>query len=291
MLFEDLCSIDLITPIERAIATGHMPPPNTEGKIQLENAWDPERNWVDVCYDPNRRCDLWLDVIFRYYRIVPRGCRSCWKVTVRPKTLKQLMDVSEIQHKRNINAKSGIEKRDYTGNKGGYAAFWYAPLDGGLKGGRELYDLVKKDLKDTGLEPSLKRGCTEMEMAYNPSSKWDEIAKNNGWDAREDILNDFFIKGKRVEEPILVYKTHSLISWMKYAKAHGDPTIVEFMEEHNLVRPVEHYHQSGNHSAINFESSWGNNGKNNNRPDDAEDEKKNSGSKHGEKEGGKISLL
>ena len=264
-LYEDLMTIDVIGPVENAISLGKLPPPNTEGKIALENAWSPERNWVDVKYDLNRRCDAWLGIYFEYYKFIPKGCRNCWKVCARPRNLKELMVVSEIQHKTGRCSKSGIEKREYTGNQGGYGSFWYADIDKGLEGGRELYDLVVKDLEGTGLKPTLKRGCTELEVQYHPSSDWDKMAEENGWDKMEKLLDMFFVKGKQVKEPIMFYKTHSLISWIKYAKAHGDPSVAEFIDQDSNVPKMEQYHQGGKHSNMNFKSTWGENGKDNNK--------------------------
>jgi len=264
-LYEDLMMIDVIGPIEEAINSGELPQPGTDGKIHLENAWHPDRNWVDVKYDLNRRCDIWIGIYFKLYKFIPIGCRNCWKVCARPRNLKELMVVSEIQHKTNRNSKSGIEKRNYTGNQGGYSSFWYADMEKGLSGGRELYDLVVKDLEGTGLKPILKRGCTELEIKYHPSSNWDKLAEENGWDKMERLLDMFFVKGGQVKEPVMFYKTHSLISWIKYAKAHGDPSVAEFIDQDSNVPKMEHYHQGGKHSVNNFKSTWGENGKDNNK--------------------------
>ena len=265
-LYEDLRSVDLIKPIEKAIRSGEIPQPNTKGKIVLENAWHPQRNWVDVKYDLNRRCDLWWGIYFEHYKFIPKGCRNCWKVVVKPRNLKELFLISDIQHKTQRNSKAGIEKREYTGNQGGYSAFWYADLDKGLKDGRRLFEDVSKDLKDvTDLKPILKRGCTEMEIKFSPSSKWDEFAEEGKWDVLESRLDDFFVKGSQVEEPILVFKTHSLISWIEYALAHGDPSVAEFIDQDSNVPKPETYHQGGKHSVNNFKSTWGENGKDNNK--------------------------
>ena len=290
-LYEDLMDIDLIRPIEKAIRAGSMPQPSTDGKIHLENAWHPQRSWVDVKYDLERRCDAWFGIYFEHYNFVPRGCRNCWKVTVKPRNLKELFLISDIQHKTQRNSKAGIEKREYTGNQGGYSAFWYADLHKGLKDGRRLYDDVCKDLKDvTDLKPILKRGCTEMEITFSPSSKWDEFAEERKWDALEKRLDNFFVKGSQVTSPILEYKTHSLISWIEYAKAHGDPSVVEFMDQDSNVSKMEQYHQSGKNSNVNFKSTWGKDGKDNNGFVNAESADKSNG-KLGEEEDRKISIV
>lgn len=287
-LYEDLVSIDIIEPIEEALRKGNLPLPNTEGKIILENAWHPHRTWVDVNYDLNRRCDIWHGIYFEYYRMIPKGCRNCWKVTLKPRNLKELFLISDVQHKTQRNSKAGLEKRDYTGNMGGYSAFWYGDLKKGLEGGRELYDLVCKDLEGiTDLKPVLKRGCTEMEIAFKDSSKWDDIAEEREWDKREKQLDDFFVFGKQVEKPILVYKTNSLLKWIKYAKDHGDPTVAEFIEQNSNVPKPETYHQGGKHSNMNFKSTWGEDGKDNNKPKRADKKR----DRLGEKESGKISVI
>ncbi len=256
-LYEDLASIDLIGPAERAMRAGDIPYPSCDGRVHLDNVVFPERYWVDVQFDLSRRCEVWSPIYFKVYGIIPIGCRNCWKISARPRTLKELFEVSDIQHRTNRNSKSGVEMRPHTGNQGGYSSFWYAPLDGGLEGGRELYKLVKEDLKDTDLKPVLKRGCTEMEIGKPPSSDWDDFAKNEKWDLKEDLLNAFYVFGEQVQVSHTVFKVHSLLAWIKYARAHGDPTVGEYIDEdEHKVKKLEAYHQGGKFSNMNFKSTW-----------------------------------
>ena len=124
-------------------------------------------DWLFLCDEQDtRKCHLYMDVIFPKYGFIPAKCHECWKVVVRPKTLKELFTVKDIQWRLGYKGKCGTDVRKYT--FGPYGAYWY---NDSLEEGLGKLALVREALVGTGMTATLKRGCTEFE-AYKPSREW-----------------------------------------------------------------------------------------------------------------------
>lgn len=264
-LYEELDFIDILTPVQGLLKRQQIKL-ELDGTIDIgELIFTGDRPWINCLPEPNRRCGTWLSFYFKYYRIVPRGCRNCWKVcfTGRIKdgwTLDDLFKLREVQDKLGIPGKCGVERRAYTGALGSYRAFWYAPLGGGLAEARQVYREVKKAMgslrgvRNRKSELILKRGCTEMEHLYHPSSTWDRLAEERAWDLRESLLNasvrDEYASDK---EPTAQVKQTERI-WIEYAFEHGDSTYMNY-KEGPMVPPHELYQESS-HADNDFRSTW-----------------------------------
>lgn len=232
--------------------------------------------WVYVCPDDSKDCGFWHQVIFDTYGLFPLGCLDCWKVVVRPKTVKQLFALheyqdSEYKYSRTKNGtpagycKCGIELRKYVhGNYGGY--FYNSSLEEGL----QCYEKVRADItKYIGADISvtLKRACTEYELKYGDSSRWEELLEKGSYEDKDgnvitvpplDVLKQKIeaIKlnvsmtaedmqaeeGYNVQQPGYV-KIHVMRSWLERAYDVGDPTALEFNEGGKLYyTPPVTYH-------------------------------------------------
>lgn len=257
-LYEDLCKIDVLRPILHEFENKRFRMLRN-GKIGwMSRAYiEPNSPWKFAKVSPERDCSKWLDVYHKYYQIIPKSCRSCWKVSYRPKSLSELMRIYKLQVEMGKPAKCGIETRPLTGNRGGYGSFWYVPLDGGLKTARGLYEIVREKLMSLFLENpnnlgskpgkklSLKRGCTEMEhstvrLGLGGSDTWDKGAKH--YDAIEAVLDETFLKVKiqqNVEPEIM--KIHTERMWIEWAYEHGDKTYHEFSEKGSFPLPLVNY--------------------------------------------------
>jgi hypothetical protein len=269
-LYEQLSEVDILQPLLPGFQQRKLKL-FSDGKIHWEASLDPNWPWLSGRICPQRLCSKWHEIYFAYCRIIPRGCRNCWKVTFKPETLVELMKVYQLQQETDIPGKCGVETRAWTGNLGGYSSFWYAPLDGGLKQARELHELLRTKLTtllqtDVKNFVSLKRGCTEMEhhsvrVGLGGSDKWDEGAKH--FDMIEDLLNATFVDPdvEKMEEPT-IFKIHVRKAWIEWAAEHGDMTYLQFTDG-KFNPEIVGYHGSV-HSERDFRTTWKEEGGNGN---------------------------
>ena len=242
-LYEELLKIDVIGPIAGALKE-RSPWIDPHGKIHLYQQIIPGHPWLYVLMPEvsERLCGVWHQVYFDLYKIVPKGCRFCWKVVWTGTTLDQLFRMVKLQEEMGLEAKCGTETRPWSGKLGTYRGFWYSPLSGGLDGGRELYKkIVDKFAKDKvvgGTELILKRGCTEMEQFFSPSDSWDVLVGKGNWDGIEDMLNGVWIPPFAIPQrgPLNIC---TQIGWIQYGWEHRDPTVVRKYPNKYLDNPLK----------------------------------------------------
>ena len=188
--FEGLQHLDVIEPVATELGKGIYVINKNDKLAPRQYSKPPDWVWIKQDLKPERKCHIWMDVYFTYYRIIPKGCRHCWKVVVTMDHLSKLFKMVEIQEGMGLHSKCGMERRTYAATRNSYLAFWYAPLGGGLRGGRQLYKTVKEHLEkewpDGGWTIMLKRGCTEMQQGLR-SDEWDRHAAH--FDTVEQLLD------------------------------------------------------------------------------------------------------
>ncbi len=274
-LYEQLSEVDILQPLLPGFKQRKFKL-YSDGKIHWETSLDPNWPWLSGRICPQRLCSKWQEIYFAYCRIIPRGCRNCWKVTFKPETLAELDKVYHLQQEMSVPAKCGVETRAWTGNLGGYASFWYAPLEGGLKQAREVHRLVNTKLEslfpDRALDAplsegvKLKRGCTEMEYysvraGMGGSDKWEDGAEH--FDMVEDLLNATFVDPdvEKMEEPT-IFKIHVRKAWIEWAAEHGDTTYLQFTD--GKFNPEIVGYDGSAHSERDFRTTWEKEGGNGN---------------------------
>lgn len=244
--YEWCLDADIISHVRSLLETRGFKLRDADGKIVCERHLGWNTPWHHVRYHPDVNCGLWKNVMFDTVfkpegkKYVPSGCQNCWKVVVRPKTLKQLFAVLEMQKRLGFPSKCGIENRDYVfGDYGGY--FYNVGLDAGL----EKYRIVRNAVdeteylgKDVGV--ILKRACTEYELFCGPSSKWAE--PNEDQLSLEKLINRWFNY-----EAIQFNQTDACIAfvhrnWIEFAWDRGDETVYEFTGGKPLHPKLETYH-------------------------------------------------
>ena len=195
------------------------------GGIELQVFDMHDTPWYFVRPDVERGCTLWQNIIFPAFnkQLVPIRCHSCWKVVVRPRTLRELFQLAKFQEKCEFHCKCGIERRSYvSANYGGY--FYFNSMQEGL----DALDLIREQVAkkiSPGVSVNLKRGCTEFEQA---------IPNSNNWAIREDQAE----VEKRILSEVSLSKTYDGQSssqvlnvkrrWVEFACEHGDLTYMEF---------------------------------------------------------------
>lgn len=101
--------------------------------------------WIYVKPAGDARCDIFHRIFFNVLNMIPSRCRICWKVVVRPQTLKELFELYEIQREMGVPCKCGTEHRLTT--KGLYGGYFYCTSkEEGLARYSEVREIVDKRL-------------------------------------------------------------------------------------------------------------------------------------------------
>ena len=193
--------------------------------------------WIMVNNDGTRECDFYKQVE-AIYGFIPPPCMECWKVVVFPKTLKQLMQVLQIEMRMTdanpyCFCKCGIEMRpDVERNYGGY--FYTSGINEGLIRLTQVREELKKVFgENSEVKAILKRACTEYERAHGPSDKWDELVTDKHRGIWKKLNEVFALTKKHTRQPEII-KKHVLTLWLNHAISIGDPSIKEFNDGKNF---------------------------------------------------------
>lgn len=257
-IYDHLRAHDVISQLKPLLDGGGYQMRLVDGKIEIKNPqMARETPWVHVKHEPGFNCGLWHQIIFDLVsmrlpekeRFVPRHCQNCWKVVVKPRTLKQLFNLLEIQKRLDRPAKCGIEPRKSVhGLYGGY--FYNKGQDRGLECYQVVYQALKEndatkplldEIDDAGKTTRiiLKRGCTEFEHAVGPSDQWAITDEQN---VVEDLIERYMV----VDEMNLRQPDHLIWSikrrWIEFAWENGDPTYALYTGGKPIYPPYVTYH-------------------------------------------------
>lgn len=234
-LYEELKGRDLIAAIEPMLKAGVLELRHSDGKVvpcMLKHTWD--TLWLHHRPSYRHNCFIWKDVIFENVimrvlpptrRFVPSSCMDCYKVVVRPRTLKELFTLAQVQYELDHASKCGIEVRHSV--RGNYGGYFY---NRGLAEGKACYEMVRKAV-DERISPEitvlLKRSCTEMEHGVGPSDVWAVTPEQQHF---EQLIESRFA----MDIPVLVQqnhlKEHVQRRWIEEAYKFGDPTVDEYID-------------------------------------------------------------
>lgn len=169
---------------------------------------------------------------------VPIRCMNCWKVVAKPRTLKELYLILDIQKEMDMYSKCGIEERLYTA--GHYGAYWYSTTkEAGLECYKEVRDRV--NIISPYIPVILKRGCTEYEFGMNgPSDKWKMF---DGQVKFEEYIKSKIELMVANEGQSLFLKKMVMENWNAFAHSRGDLSYTEFNEGQLLYPQYVTYHK------------------------------------------------
>jgi len=234
--------------MEPLLRNGGLQIRESDGKLERQTAglgWDTPWHHVKHAYEKD--CATWHQILFNMIssklpevnQFTPIGCQRCWKVVVRPKTLKQLFILEDLQFRLNHPSKCGIEVRPTV--HGLYGGYFY---NTGFRPGCECYKMVRKAVdEEEGLGKEinvfLKRGCTEMEHLCGDSRLWHPTEYQA---AIEQLVDRYMTKDDvvRGQPDHLVYHIHR--KWIEFAYTWGDPTYKEYTDGKPLHKPYVTFH-------------------------------------------------
>jgi len=194
--------------------------------------------WIFTKQAPWMNCALWHQIYFNELKIIHSKCFECFKVVVRPETVKELFGVLEQMEFMGLPGKCGIEPREYV--KHLYGAYFYCR---GLDEGKYIYQLVKETM-EREIRPDisviLKRGCTEFELMHGDSKKYEQKEYDKKMEA---LLEEY------VDVPIYTFeqpeylKTHIKKMWLMFAYKNNDKTCLEYNDGEDYIAQPTTYHE------------------------------------------------
>ena len=229
----------------------------SDQKIYCEHQINWDYPWHHVKRSDTMDCHMWHRIMFDVVnetlptdrKFVPSQCQDCWKVVVRPQTLKQLFALLDLQIRLGRHSKCGIEDRkSVRGNYGGY--FYNRGANDGLECYVAVRDAIREDehlkslleeVDENGVPKLviLKRGCTEFEHLLGRSDQW-HVTKEQM--ALEEMLNDVFVRQLSSEIQPWYVINHIHRKWIEFAWDRNDPTVMEFTGEKLIYPPYVTYH-------------------------------------------------
>lgn len=254
---QPIVDYDLIEKIKSIFTEGYIIRPE-DGKIALPFMSKAiEAPWVYVRSDPEKNCVLWHKIMFKHIGVFPLPCLRCWKVVVRPKTLKQLLMLLEWQEKVYTGyCKCGVEIRPFVfGNYGGY--FYNSSYEEGMECYKKVREAVDEYLSPD-VKVTLKRYCTEFEMRFGASDQIENSLEHGFYmndkgqtvhiptrkesENWEHIVNKNFDVSPNQTPQASVVKLHTIKQWFERAYDVGDETINEFTEGEDFYSTAKTYH-------------------------------------------------
>jgi len=161
-----------------------------------------------------RHCMLYQRVMFKYLDILPYPCLGCWKVLVTIPTIELLYEMYKFMlNWKYEECKLGIETRYYV--KRDYGAYFYHRTK--QEGLKCLKEFRESEIATSGnLLAKLKRGCTEFEIKFGPSDKWDDIITSDEMKLQDMVMSFLNItKTTHVQEVYQRQMTSKL--WQTFA--------------------------------------------------------------------------
>jgi len=212
----------------------------SDGNIEYNHRRNGESQWLHKKAN-SRFCALYHFVLFNIYGILPSFCMECWKIAVKPKTLKDLMTLHRMQKEMNVESKCGIETREFV--RVPYGGYFYTESK---EDGLEMYGIVRKkvdEMLSSDTDVILKRGCSEFELKFGASDKWQQTDQMK---LIEKEVSKYFVWDKPVtNEPEFMIE-NTIKNWIKHAYKNGDDTYLEYTGGIGLYPPLVTYHKELN---------------------------------------------
>lgn len=174
---------------------------------------------------------------------IPFSCNDCYKVRANLKTLRETMALRDIATNLAIPSKVGheVNKQYSQCLYGGY--FYTVGLKEAQKKFAEVRTAVDRHpLLGTSIPLSIKRGCSDFEIAHGPSDQWEF---NPALEEVEEVLFSLFtFKQQKTKCEALIDKQKTLASLFAVAYRIGDNTYLDFTNGKRLYPEMVTYPQT-----------------------------------------------
>ena len=256
--YNELGRQDVVSYFKQQLQQGGFKLRDSDGKLTADLYIAHETPWRHVKH-AHLDCHLWHKVMFDVILsrlgepAVPSKCQNCWKVVVRPSTLKGLFALEKIQIAMDVPSKCGIEiRKTVHGLYGGY--FYNYSFAEGLERYRQVRKAVDEH-PDLGPEITvlLKRACTEFEHLAGDSKFWKVTPRQIELEQmveRYVAVDDV----QRAQPEHLVRHVHR--KWIEYAYTNGDPTYLEYTNGEPLYPPYRTYHHLADATEGEIQDFW-----------------------------------
>lgn len=201
-----------------------------------------DHNWHHVRLDKRGECYYWESVmrqpgLGKGESFIPIKCMNCWKVVVRPRTVKDLFVMLGVIKNMDVRSKAGIETRPTVNAL--YGVYFYCDsINEGLERYNQVIEVASQHIED--IDVLLKRGCTEYEVAHGDSKYWKPF---EGQGVVEEWIRDnvrLHIVNTNGQEEDSLRNTHA--KWLQHAYACADNTYLELTDGKPLYKPYRTYH-------------------------------------------------
>jgi len=209
--------------LKRAVEAGKLIE-DADGSLRFAKVGQRSANWAMVPNGPPLDCLFLMYFAFRhaYARsAVPQGCSACYKVSVAPRTLRQLVAAWGIAKRIECRSKWGVDLNNRL-SQNIYAGYFFTD---GLDMARMIFRIAREAIDNdpilgSDIPMSIKRGCSEYEAALGPSDRYEfmpELAE------LEEYLKTRFRVCKPPGLPPV-----PLVHWIDTAFRVGDDTYLDF---------------------------------------------------------------
>ncbi|MCP4488982.1 MAG: hypothetical protein GY820_16970 [Gammaproteobacteria bacterium] len=142
--------------------------------------------WIWPFKSGTRNCMLYHHIMFKCLNILPYPCLGCWKMVVTIPNIRMLYKMYEFMSRwDHTDCKLGIEVRYYTPRN--YGAYFYHRTK--REGLATLRKFRETEIATSGnLTAKLKRGCTEFEIRFGASDKWDDLIGLNEMQQQDQLM-------------------------------------------------------------------------------------------------------
>ena len=246
--YTDLMKNDVVSWVEPLITKGVIKSRASDSKFELRNMAAPHKPpWHYIRTVVGAKCPyfhrLFEEISPRTPagKFIPRRCQECWKIVIRPRNLKELFALEELMlSKFDWPCKCGIERRSYAPlSKHRYGGYIYSTsVKQGLERLKKIRSMLEEHEVLNGVEAYLKRGCTEFELGFPDSTKWEVTEAQH---EVEDLLDWYFTFDvpNSGMAPHITNRLH--MTWIEWAAENGDETYLEYTDGRPLYPPAVRY--------------------------------------------------
>jgi len=206
------------------------------------NARKPFVHWVYILKDDRFKCPLWSNIYFDLFKFQmgapPSGCQSCWKTVVRPRTLRELFKMKDIQAQLDVHSKCGIHlSKDMFGLY--QAVFYKRSLEEALEQYSEIRKIVDEKIGED-CSVIVKRGCTKMEKIFPNTKEWEVSPRQQNIENALDTLIEF--ENTLTPQNKLINDA-TMQMWIEEAYKIGDETYRNFTNGKDIGVVNVTYHE------------------------------------------------